>query len=124
MFTMIACELAENSIKYGDFKNEANNVEINVKIIDNEIFILVKNPVGEFTKPYLVELDKIIQWVRGFQDPYEAYIERMKEISTEPIDTNKSGLGIVRIFYEGKATIDFFINEEKMLNVSAVSFIK
>jgi len=48
----------------------------------------------------------------------------MKEISTEPFDNNKSGLGIVRIAYEGHATIDFFINEEKILNVSAVSLVK
>ncbi len=124
MFTMITCELAENSIKYGDFKNNINKIEINVKIIDKRIYILVKNPVGEFAKPYLTELDKTIQWVRGFQDPYEAYIERLKEISMEPFDNNKSGLGLVRISYEGRATLDFFINEEKILNVSAVSLIK
>jgi hypothetical protein len=124
MFTMITCELVENSIKYGDFKNSNKTVEITVKIIDKKIIILVKNPVGESSRPYLHQLDKTIQWVRGFQDPYEAYIERMRQISMEPFDNEKSGLGIVRISYEGHATIDFFINEEKMLNVSAVSLIK
>jgi hypothetical protein len=123
-FTMITCELVENSIKYGEFMNNGKNIEINIKIADKRIFISVMNPIGELTKPYLLELDKTIQWVRGFQDPYEAYIERLKEISIEPIDNYKSGLGLVRISYEGRATIDFFINEEKVLNVSAVTLIK
>lgn len=123
MFTMITCELVENSIKYGDFHNNMR-VEIFVKILQKKIIIIVKNPVGESSEPYLHELDKTIQRVRGFQDPYEAYIERMREISMEPFDNCKSGLGIVRISYEGRATLDFFINEEKILNVSAVSFIK
>ncbi len=123
-FTMITCELVENSIKYGDFGGSTGKIEINIKVTGKNILILVKNPVGTTTEPYLVELDKTIQWVRGFQDPYQAYIERLKEISTEPIDNNKSGLGIVRISYEGHAIIDFFINEKKILNVSAVSLIK
>ena len=123
MFTMITCELVENSIKYGDF-HKHKKVEVFVKIFQKKIMIIVRNPVGESSEPYLHELDKTIQRVRGFQDPYEAYIERMREISMEPFDNDKSGLGIVRISYEGHATLDFFINEEKILNVSAVSFIK
>jgi hypothetical protein len=124
MFTMITCELAENSIKYGDYKKDDKAIEINVKVMNKKIIIIVKNPVGETSKPYLHELDKTIQWARGFQDPYEAYIKRMRQISMEPFDNDKSGLGIVRIFYEGRAIIDFFINEKKILNVSAVTNAK
>lgn len=123
MFTMITCELVENSIKYGDFRKN-KTVDLYIKILQKKISIIVKNPIGEKSKKYLHELDKTIQRVRGFQDPYEAYVERMREISMEALDNKKSGLGIVRISYEGHAIIDFFINEDKILNVSAVSAIK
>lgn len=123
-FAMITCELVENSVKYGEFRNGHQKIDILVKIKDNKIFILVKNPVGKISTPYLRELDKTIQRVRAYQDPYQAYIERVKEISMEPFENDKSGLGIVRIANEGRAVIDFIINEENILAVSAVSTIK
>lgn len=120
--TMVTCELVENAIKYGDFK-EGDVVKVDVKIHKKQITVMVKNPIGKQSLPYLRELDKTIQWVRSFQNSYEAYIERMRKISTEPFSYKKSELGIVRITHEGQAIIDFFIHEEKMLNVSAVSMM-
>jgi hypothetical protein len=117
--TMVTCELVENAIKYGNFQNE-EKVKVGVKIKNDKVTIVVKNPIGEKSLPYLRELDKTIQWVRSFQNSYEAYIERMRRISTEPLNFVKSELGIVRITHEGQATIDFIIHDGKMLNVSAV----
>ncbi len=117
--TMVTCELVENAIKYGNFEKN-KTVDIGVKIQKKKATIIVKNPIGKKSETYLRELDKTVQWIRGFQNSYEAYIERMKKISTEPMSYLKSELGIVRITYEGQAIIDFFIQDEKMLNVSAV----
>ena len=67
-------------------------------------------------------LDKTIQWIRGFQNPLEAYTERLKEVSKKPLNDENSGLGLVRIAYEGKAILDFFVSENSLLNVSALTY--
>jgi len=98
-------------------------VTVRVKIADKTITVQVSNPVGKSTESYLSELDRTIQWVRSFQDPFEAYVDRMKAISREPLDASKSGLGIARITYEGRAALDFYLEEDNTLSVSAVSNI-
>ena len=122
-YTMVVCELVENGIKYGYFESEGSVVRVLVKVVRGSISVQVINPVGESSQAYLAELDRTIQWVRGFQAPFEAYIARMKAISREPIDIDKSGLGLVRITYEGRAVLDFFLDENDTLSVSAVSDI-
>ena len=122
-YTMVVCELVENGIKYGYFESESSVVRVLVKVARGTVSVQVINPVGVSSQAYLAELDRTIQWVRGFQAPFEAYIARMKAISREPIDIDKSGLGLVRITYEGRAVLDFFLDENDTLSVSAVSDI-
>lgn len=123
MYTMIVCELVENSIKYGDFRHSDDTIHVQVGITRKNISVQVSNPISQATQPYLQDLDRMVQWIRGFQDPFEAYVQRMKAISREPIEVDKSGLGIVRITYEGRAILDFFVREDNTLNVSVVSSI-
>ena len=121
-FTMVACELVENGIKYGDNRHESSDeVELSVIAEDETITIQVNNRIGEQTQPHLQQLDRTIQWVRGFQDPFQAYIERIKEISHEPSTHRTSGLGIVRISYEARAAVDFIVDDDNTLSVSAVA---
>lgn len=120
---MVISELIENSIKYGKFKKSQNKVCVTLNISKNLITIEVNNPVDEKTAYDLKRLDRTIQWIRGYQDSFEAYIERMKEISKKPLQDEESGLGLVRIAYEGKAILDFFVREDNILNVSAVTKI-
>ncbi|MGA2762036.1 MAG: ATP-binding protein [Spirochaetia bacterium] len=120
-YTMVVCELVENGIKYGHFSGEKDVVQVRVWIANGTVSVLVSNPIGQYTRTYLSELDRTIQWVRGFQAPFEAYIARMKAISREPLDNVKSGLGLVRITYEGQAILDFYLDENDTLSVSAVS---
>ena len=117
--TMIFSELIENGIKYGKF-SPGDAVETWVNINDHLITIEVINPVDTEKITHINELDKMIQWIRGFQDPFEAYIEKLKQVSKMPIKNKESGIGLVRIAYEGGGILDFFINEEGKLNVSAV----
>ncbi len=120
-YTMVVCELVENGIKYGHFAGEKNTVNVRLWIANGAISVLVSNPVGQYSRTHLSELDRTIQWVRGFQAPFEAYIARMKAISREPLDIDKSGLGLVRITYEGQAILDFYLDENDTLSVTAVS---
>lgn len=122
--SMIISELIENGIKYGQYKMVENRVMVRIGIERNAVTIEVVNPVGENAVKHLSKLDKTIQWIRGYQDPFEPYIERLKEVSKKPLTDTESGLGLVRIAYEGKAQLDFFVSENHILNVSAVSTIE
>ena len=119
--TMVISELIENGIKYGSFALPENTVTANVHIGENIITVEVIHPIDEAAYPHLKNLDKMIQWIRGYQDPFEAFVERLKEVSKRPLGDEESGLGLVRIAYEGRAILDFFVNEQNVLNVSAVS---
>ena len=119
--TMVISELIENSIKYGTFDSPESKITMCIEIGPQLLTVEVINPVNETSEYHLNRLDKTIQWIRGHQDPFEAYIERVKEVSKKPLRDPESGLGLVRIAYEGKATLDFFVNEDNNLSVSALS---
>ena len=122
--SMIISELIENGIKYGSFKMVENKVIVAINIERNIVTIEVFNPVDENSYKHLSRLDKTIQWIRGYQDPFEAYMERIKEVSKKPLNDLESGIGLVRIAYEGNAMLDFFVGDNNMLNVSVVSNIE
>lgn len=117
---MTVCELIENAIKYGNFSADICDITSSIAITERDITVEVQSPVEEGEDMHLRRLDRIVQWVRGFQNPFEAYIEKIKEIALQPIDDTQSGLGIVRIAYEGQSIIDFFVNDENIISVSAV----
>ena len=48
----------------------------------------------------------------------------IKEVSKKPLKDAESGIGLVRIAYEGKALLDFFVGENSILNVSVVANIE
>ena len=121
--SMIISELIENGIKYGNFKMVENQLLVIINLERNIVTIEVINPVDESAFKHLSRLDKTIQWIRGYQDPFEAYVERIKEVSRKPLNDQESGIGLVRIAYEGKALLDFFVGDDNLLNVSVVSNI-
>jgi hypothetical protein len=113
-------ELLENAIKYGNYENGTNDITASISISERDITVEVKSPVKDEDDLHFRRLDKIVQWVRGYQNPFEAYIEKIKEVALQPMDNNQSGLGIVRIAYEGQSIIDFFVNDDNIISVSAV----
>jgi hypothetical protein len=119
--TMVISELIENSMKYGKFTPPKNEVMVDIHVEEDMVTAEVVNPIDKTAYWHLKELDKTIQWIRGYQDPFQAYVERLKEVSKKPLSNEESGLGLARIAYEGKAILDFFLGEDDLLNVSAVS---
>ena len=117
--SMTACELFENAVKYGNFYRADNKICVAVEVSKSDIIIEVKNPVGEKSEN-LQQLDNTIQWIRGYQNPFQAYVEKLKEVSEKKLKEGESGLGLVRIAYEGQAIVDFYVDENNILAVSAV----
>lgn len=117
---MVVSELLENAAKYGVYSRWSDRIELIVHLRTDSITTEVQNPLGPTELEHADKLDTMIQWIRGFQDPFEAYLERLKEVSSQSLDTTDSGLGLVRIAYEGGSVVDCFIQEQNVLSVSAV----
>ncbi len=115
---MVAQELVENAVKYGAFDG-GDAVKVGLRVTPEDVVVEVKSRVG-VDDAHLRRFDQRIQWIRGFQDPFEAYVERMKIVSAQPYTHGESGLGLTRIAYEGRSVIDFYVDEENTLAVSAV----
>ena len=84
------------------------------------VTVEVRSPVSGASNAHLAKLEAAIQWIRGYQDPFEAYVERLQHASAQQMTSTESGLGLVRIAYEGRSILDFYVDEENMLSVSAV----
>jgi hypothetical protein len=117
---MVTTELVENGIKYGYFPSNESGIKLSLKKKKNRVLIEVKNQIKDSELEHLRRLDAKIQWIRGYQNPFEAYVERLKEISNKNLAEGESGLGLVRIAYEGQSILDFYVNEDNLLAVSAV----
>lgn len=120
---MVTGELVENAIKYGVFDVGHQKIEIRLERERDMIVLEVANHVDDSRTADLQELDRIIQWIRGFQDPFEAYVERLQTVSQKSLLDEESGLGIVRVAYEARAILDFFVSEDDLLTVAAVVHI-
>ena len=115
---MVAQELLENAVKYGSFRG-GERVALELRVLRDEVTVEVKSRVG-VDDAHLRRFDQTIQWIRGFQDPFEAYVEHMKIVSAQPYSNGESGLGLTRIAYEGRCVLDFYVSDENILAVSAV----
>jgi hypothetical protein len=122
--TMVSSELVENGVKYGCFEDPEHGLTFNLHIVEKHVIVEVTHPTSSNAAHHLRRLDRTIQWIRGFQDPFQAYLEKLKEVARRPINDSESGLGLVRIAYEGKSIIDFFVAEDNALNVSAIAGIE
>ena len=118
---MIVCELTENATKYGNFAaREDDHIDVRVALPPGQVMVEVTNPVATSGDDNLLRLDRMVQWIRGFQDPFEAYLQRLKELSVDSLQSTESRLGLVRIAYEGQSVLDFYVDEDNVLAVSAM----
>jgi hypothetical protein len=118
LLSMSAQELLENAVKYGGRVTREPSIKLTVDVGPREVTIEVTGPAAPPEK--LKKLDEAIQWIRGFQDPFEAYVERLKQVSAMPYANGESGLGLTRIAYEGGCVLDFYVDDADQLSISAV----
>jgi hypothetical protein len=115
---MVTQELLENAVKYGSFV-AGEVIHLSVRLERDEATVEVRSRVG-VDDAHLRRFDQTVQWIRSFQDPFEAYVERLKAVSAQPYAHGQSGLGLARIAYEGKCALDFYVDPANVLAVSAV----
>ena len=114
-------ELIHNGKKF-DNPSSAKESELSVFLLveDKAITVEIRKAVEESSQRQLIELDKTIQWIRGYQDPFEPYMQKVGEIRENLNQGEANGIGLARIAYEAGAILDFFVSEDNVLNLSAV----
>lgn len=115
--SMVSTELVENAVKYGDHDYVGEDAILFSLIGNNEeVIVEVKNKTKE-NGEHIRRMDETIQWIRGYQNPFEAYVERLKSVSKSK--SGESILGMARIAYEGNGILDFFVDDNNRVSVSA-----
>ena len=113
-------EIIANGKQLGKYTAIDNEMTVCLYIENDRIIFEAKRKINDSIHNQLREFDKIIQWIRGYQDPFEAYVLKLKEAYPNKKYNNRNFLDLARIAYDGKAILDFFVSEENVLNVSAV----
>ena len=104
---MVASELLENAVKYGYHNDTAQGVNFNLHVEDNLIAIEVLNAVApEFDIKVVSEK---IDGIKNSNDPAALYTDKLLEIASNP-KKGESGLGLLRIAYEGEFSLDYEFN--------------
>lgn len=115
---MIISELAENAVKYGKHADDSTpDIRVEVDATTDRIRVAVRCPVQ--TGRHLQRFEETMNWIQTFDDPFMAYVEKMRDVAQQDPSLEESGLGLVRIEYEGRAELAYELNGE-MLTVSAV----
>lgn len=118
---LILRELINSCKQFKDLRTSEFEIFVQLHIENNTITLEVKKSVCESAYGKLEELDKTIQWIRGSQDPLERYMTNIAEASDVSHIAGTNGLGLARISQEADAIIDFYVSEDSILNLSAVS---
>lgn len=104
---MVTRELLENALKFGDWTStRETSFKLSVFGGPESVTIEVSNPMKAGDKS-TDKLMGIIAWLNSCPDPKMAYLERLSQVADEApeSDPTSSGLGLVRIAYEGNCTL-------------------
>jgi hypothetical protein len=115
---MVTGELLENAVKYGAWSPESGSFRLRVEGAARSATITVENPIVP-EDPNVASLVSTIRWIRGYPDAGDAYRAKLLEIASGPRDLGASGLGLVRVAYEGSCTLDAQI-ADRVVRVAAV----
>ncbi|MEZ4221574.1 MAG: hypothetical protein R3B13_11655 [Polyangiaceae bacterium] len=93
---MVASELVENAIKYGNSLPNAPNATLELLVDDKRLQIVVRNGVS--SAEHASEVEKLLQRIASAQEPSELYMERMERLLNDA--DAKGKLGFHRIGLE------------------------
>ena len=113
-------ELIKNGLSYGRLKPSNNEISIGIQVTDSAITIEVLNPIDTTRQDRLKEFDETIRFIRGYQDPFEAYTLLKQKILNSSSAFEAPYLDLIKTACDANMVLDFFINENNILNQSAV----
>lgn len=116
---MIIDELLKFGSTFGDSRLIKEPIKVQINIDKKSIVIEVSKSIDGIEVEQLDRLDETIQFIRGFQDPFEAFRKIKSHHYTQRCNDDYD-LRLAKIAYMGKAIVDFFINEYNVINLSAV----
>src|SRR5215510_2252078 len=99
---MVTGELVENAVKYGDWTGDQRSFRLRVHGQERRAYVAVENPVRPEDRS-VSRLLSTIDRIKTFPSAEAAYRARLLELATE--DGSESGLGLVRVAYEGHASL-------------------
>jgi hypothetical protein len=114
--SIVAGELLENAVKYGDWSRPTRKLRLRVWGHAGRAFVQVENPVVRDGEG-LGELTRMLEWIRSFPSPRDAYRARLREVAAVR-DGTRSGLGVVRIACEARCEVSVEIRGD-ILRVTA-----
>jgi hypothetical protein len=115
--SMVSTELMDNGYKHGLCEDTPINYELD--ILDGRVAVSVSNHFSQATEQNIEALNKAIAWIETYDNPLDAYIQKMKSLYNEE-EPGASGLGLVRIVYEGQCSLSCQVDpENELLRVKA-----
>ena len=117
---MVAGELLENAVKYGDWTGVSQVLRVSVEGEGKLLRVMVENPVrreGEDVKE-LLRVIAMLGASSSREEREEAYRARLIELAASD-ELSSSRLGLLRIAYEGNCTLRAKILENGNLCTTA-----
>lgn len=112
---VIAEQLLTACLRYSGSNSSIEKTKIQIHLNGAQVTIEVSNPIDDIENKQLEHLDELIQYLRGYQDPFEAFTN-LKNAS----NNGAPGISLAEMAYLKQTTLDFFVSEDNMLNLSAV----
>ena len=119
---MVIKELINSGKAFDNQKPAGNEMSVHLYIEDKTITAEIRKAVkASGSDNQLQALDKTIQWIRGYQDPFAPFMVSAWQNSRSTSDSDSNSFGLAKIAYEAGAILDFYVSEDNVLNLSAVS---
>jgi len=110
---MVAAELAENVVKYGESSSEDGYGHVELDVTADSVIIRSRNGVRAERAAVVAG---IIDRIASADDPLELYADRMRAILEDPQETSQ--LGLYRIASEGEFALTYQY-EDSILVITA-----
>ena len=100
---MVASELVENAVKYGEAVPAARNISMSVALSEDKLQISVRNGCRDAAG--VKELHRRIREISEAADKAALYMARLEQLMADPLDSGK--LGLYRVAFEGQFEMHF-----------------
>jgi hypothetical protein len=113
-------ELLTSVVAYACFTATQEKMTSFVRVCGNTVTVEVCAPVDMTEMHRLEDLDRAIQFIQGYQDPFEACLMTANSRDTTTGGSGPNSFHLAKIAYEGKANLDFYVSEDDVLHLFAI----